>query len=66
MAILSWLRNKKHFMRRNAVDEFREYAEAELARLRASDQRFDEALYREAMDLVLAKLESRQTAPFQD
>jgi hypothetical protein len=62
MAILSWLRNKKHFMRRNAVDEFREYAEAELARLQASDQAFDEGLYREAMDLVLDKLGAREHA----
>ncbi len=56
MAILSWLRGKKHFMRRNAVDEFREYADTELARLRASDQPFDEALHREAVGLVLDKL----------
>ncbi|HHB12192.1 MAG TPA: hypothetical protein ENK62_03215 [Chromatiales bacterium] len=62
MAILSWLRGKKHFMRRDAVDEFREYAEAELARLRASDQAFDEVLYRQAVDLVLEKLTAHKPA----
>jgi hypothetical protein len=59
MAILSWLRSRKHFTRRNAVDEFREYTHAELQRLRGSDSDFDEALYRQAMELVLSKLETR-------
>jgi len=57
MAILSWLRSKKHFMRRNAVDEFREYADSEAKRLRNSDQEFDAEFYQQAVDLVLDKLQ---------
>lgn len=57
MAILSWLRSKKHFMRRNAVDEFREYADNEAKRLRNSDQEFDAEFFQQAVDLVLHKLQ---------
>ena len=44
-------------MRRNAVDEFREYADNEAKRLRNSDQDFDADLYQQAVDLVLHKLQ---------
>lgn len=57
MAILSWLRSKKHFTRRNALDEFREYADNEAKRLRNSDQEFDAEFYQQAVDLVLDKLQ---------
>ena len=57
MAILSWLRSKKHFMRRNAVDEFREYVDNEAKRLRNSDKDFDADFYQQAVDLVLHKLQ---------
>ncbi len=57
MAILSWLRSKKHFTRRNALDEFREYADNEAKRLRNSDQEFDPDFYQQAVDLVLQKLQ---------
>ncbi len=57
MAILSWLRSKKHFTRRNAVDEFREYADNEAKRLRNSDEEFDAESYQQAVDLVLQKLQ---------
>ncbi len=57
MAILSWLRSNKHFMRRNAVDEFREYADNEAKRLRNSDQDFDADSYQQAVELVLRKLQ---------
>lgn len=58
MAILSWLRSKKHFVRKNPLDEFREYTEEEARRLQSSDSPFDEESYRKAEDLVLRKLET--------
>jgi hypothetical protein len=44
-------------MRRNAADEFREYADNEAKRLRNSDQEFDAEFYQQAVDLVLHKLQ---------
>jgi hypothetical protein len=57
MAILSWLTSKKHFMRRSAVDEFRDFTTSEAKRLRHSDQEFDEEKYNKAVALVMQKLE---------
>lgn len=59
MAILSWLRSKRHFIKRNPIDEFREYTEEEARRLRNSDSPFDEDSYRKAVALVLQKLDTR-------
>jgi len=59
MAILSWLRAKKHFIKRNPIDEFREFTDEEAERLRSADSPFDEESYRRAMELVLQKLETR-------
>jgi hypothetical protein len=44
------------FERHSPEEEFRIYADNELNRLRTSDEAFDEALYREAMELVLERL----------
>lgn len=59
MAILSWLRSKKHFVKRNPIDEFKDYTDEEGKRLRNSDDAFDESRYRQAVDLVLQRLETR-------
>jgi len=61
MAILSWLRAKKHFVKRNPIDEFREFTEQEAERLRSSDTPFDKQAYREAVAFVLQKLETRKS-----
>lgn len=59
MPILSWLRAKKRFMRRSAVDEFSDFAQSEADRLRHSDQPFDADLHQQATELVLGKLKFR-------
>lgn len=59
MAILSWFRSKKVFLRRNAIDEFKEFTSSEAERLRSSDEAFDAQFYQHAVDLVLRKLERR-------
>jgi hypothetical protein len=41
MAVLSWLKSKQRFTRKSAIDEFREFAQAEKKRLRSSDSDFD-------------------------
>ncbi|MCU7959447.1 MAG: nodulation protein E [gamma proteobacterium symbiont of Bathyaustriella thionipta] len=38
--------------------DFSDYCEAEFERRRNSDESFDEASYREAMDIVLRKLQA--------
>ena len=59
MSILSWLKSKKQFMRRSAIDEFREFTQKEADRLRTSDSEFDEAQYQQAVDLVVKKLQRK-------
>lgn len=44
------------FRRQSPEEEVQAYATRELERLRASDADHDEALYREALDLVLQRL----------
>lgn len=44
------------FERRTPEEEFRAYADSELNRQRTSDQDFDEALYRRAIERVLERL----------
>ncbi len=56
MTILSWLKSSKQIIRRNAIDEFREYAQEESNRLRSSDDGFNAEEYQQAVDLVLNKL----------
>lgn len=48
------------FVRRSGLEEFLAHAERELERLRHSDRDFDEALARQAVDLVVAKLKRHQ------
>ncbi len=57
MAILSWLKSKKRFTRKSAVDEFQEFAEAEEKRLRSADAEFDKDIFKQAVKLVMHKLE---------
>ena len=57
MAILSWLTSKRHFLRKSAVDEFKEFTTAEAKRLRSSDREFDADFYQQAVNLVMTKLE---------
>ena len=44
------------FVRRPSEEEFLEFTRQELQRLKTSDARFDEDLYRSAVDLVMEKL----------
>jgi len=56
MAILSWLKSKKRFTRKSAIDVFREFAKSEEKHLRGSDTNFDKDVYQQAVKLVLHKL----------
>ena len=57
MAILSWLKSKKRFTRKSAIDEFQEFAKTEEKRLRSSDSAFNQDIYQKAVKLILHKLE---------
>lgn len=57
MAVLSWLKSKKKFTRKSTVDEFQEFVKAEEKRLRSSDSDFDKDIFKQAVNLVLHKLE---------
>jgi hypothetical protein len=59
MSILSWLKSKKQFMSRSAIDEFREFTRKEADQLRTSDNKFDEAQYQQAVNLVVRKLQRK-------
>lgn len=56
MAILSWLKSKKRFTRKSAIDVFQEFAKAEEKRLRGSDSHFDRDVFQQAVKLVSHKL----------
>ena len=56
MAILSWLKSRKRFTRKSAVDVFQEFAKAEQKRLRGSGSGFDKDVFQEAVKLVSHKL----------
>ena len=56
MAILSWLKSKKRFTRKSAVDVFQEFAKSEEKHQRGSDANFDKDVYQQAVKLVLHKL----------
>jgi hypothetical protein len=47
------------------AEEFAVYAEAELERRRNAEQDFDEAAYREAVDMVLRKLQVLEGGGFE-
>ena len=59
MSILSWLGVKQRFMRRSALDEFKEYAKEEKTRKRSADSEFNEEQFDKAVDLVVRRLEKR-------
>lgn len=50
---------KGEFVRRTPLEEFQEYTDNELRRLRDSDADVDEGLYRQAVELVVQKLNKR-------
>ena len=56
MAILSWLKSKKRFTRKSAIDVFQEFSKSEEKHLRGSDDNFDKDVYQQAVKLVLHKL----------
>lgn len=56
MAILSWLKSKKRFTRKSAIDVFQEFSKSEEKRLRGTDTNFDKDVYQQAVKLVLHKL----------
>ena len=56
MAILSWLKSRKRFTRKSAIDVFQEFAKAEQKRLRGSGSGFDKGVFQEAVKLVSHKL----------
>ena len=49
----------QEFRLSNLVDEFTEHSSAEIERLRSSQSEFDEALYQQAVELVIRKLNQR-------
>jgi hypothetical protein len=46
-------------MSRSAIDEFREFTRKEADQLRTSDNKFDEAQYQQAVNLVVRKLQRK-------
>lgn len=59
MSILSWLGVKQKFMRRSALDEFKDFIKEEKTRKRSADSDFDEEQFDKAVDLVIRRLEKR-------
>ena len=59
MSILSWLGVKQRFMRRSALDEFKDFIKEEKTRKKSTDSEFNEEQFDKAVDLVLRRLENR-------
>jgi hypothetical protein len=59
MSILSWLGVKQRFMRRSALDEFKEFVKEEKTRKSSTDSEFNEEQFDKAVDLIVRRLEKR-------
>ena len=52
MSILSWLGVKQRFMRRSALDEFKEFIKEERTRKSSADHEFNEEQFDKAVELA--------------